>query len=108
MSCLKPVSRNIKLLLLEAAYKADNARDTVDREFWLSRQSSWLHLATSYEYTDRVSDFLQEEDALPKTPFCSICDLPMRAIHVHGRSDASTDCHLQNIPFVRYSRRLWR
>src|SRR5262245_4803646 len=72
MSCLKPVSRNIKLLLLEAAYKADNARDTVDREFWLSRQSSWLHLATSYEYTERVSDFLQEVDALPKTPFCSI------------------------------------
>jgi hypothetical protein len=35
-----------------AAQKAVNAREATDRKFWSERESYWLHLATSYEYTE--------------------------------------------------------
>jgi len=87
---LRPANQNTRYCYekaLEAGQRAAAAREPGDREFWLERERHWLHLATSYDYQQRLSAFIAELRGLPKRPFCSVCDVPMRAKWHRCRSD---------------------
>src|SRR5262245_34937139 len=95
---LKPANQNAKYCYeraLEAEQKAANAQNAADRDFWLEREKHWFHLATSYEFTERVAAFIQELRNLPKMPIYSVCDVPMRVKRLHARSAGSTEYHYE-------------
>jgi hypothetical protein len=95
---LKPTNQNTKYCYeraLEAEQKAANAQDAADRKFWLEREKHWFHLAASYDFTERVTAFIQELRNAPKTPICSNCDVSMRVSRFHSRSEGSTEYHYE-------------
>ena len=76
---LRPANQNTRYCYekaLEAGQRVAAAREQEDREFWLERERHWLHLATSYDYQQRLSAFIAELRGLPKRPFCSVARCP--------------------------------
>lgn len=47
---------------VDCAEKAKTASTPEDREFYLGMQRRWTFLATSYEFTDRLSNVTDELD----------------------------------------------
>ena len=93
---LKPANRSAKHCYekaLEASQKATNTQNTAAREFWLEREKHWFHLATSYEFEERVAAFVRELRNAPKTPICSLCNVPMGIERLRSRSEGSTEYH---------------
>ncbi len=59
-----------------AAQKAVNAREVRDRQFWLERESYWLHVATSYEYMEG-GPMIALNDTQLQTVMAAAADLPV-------------------------------
>jgi hypothetical protein len=90
---LKPANRSAKHCYekaLEASQKAANTQSAADQEFWLEREKHWFHLATSYEFEERVAAFVRNA---PKTPICALCDVPMGIERLRSRGEGSTEYH---------------
>jgi hypothetical protein len=91
---LRPADQNARYCYekaLDCQQRAGEVRDSDEREFWLDRQRQWLHLGASYEYQQWLSAFLAELSSWPKQPFCSVCDVPMRAKRNRARGDGLTE-----------------
>jgi len=79
---LKAVDRNARYCYekaLEAGKRASAARTQTEREFYQHNETRWLRLGASYEYQERLADFINELRSLPKTPFCGACGGYMRS-----------------------------
>jgi hypothetical protein len=87
---LKRTNQNVKFCYeraVTASQEAANARTPMDRNFWLDRERSWVGLATSHDYQERLAGFIQELRTLPRRPICPVCDVPMRAKQFRCRPD---------------------
>jgi hypothetical protein len=85
---LKRTNQNAKFCYesaARAAQKAANAHTPSDRDFWLDRERHWIHLGASYDYQERLSNFIEELRTLPRRPICTACDVPMRVTRLHYR-----------------------
>jgi hypothetical protein len=73
---LKVVNKNARYCYekaLEAANRASRARSQSEREFYQHDEARWIRLGASYEYQERLADFINELRNLAKTPFCRAC-----------------------------------
>ena len=61
-----------------AKMRALKALSTSVRTFYLETEARWLRRAATYEYTERLAIVVARLSALPKMPFCPVCDTPMR------------------------------
>jgi len=80
---------------LEAERQAQNAKKAFDRDFWLSRQTQWLNMATRYDYMERLQGFIDQMPAFPKRPQCTACDVQMRATRHQLRPDGLMEVQCQ-------------
>jgi len=88
---LRPANQNTRYCYekaLEAGQRAAAAREPGDREFWLERERHWFHLATSYDYQQRLSAFIAELRGLAQTAILFCREVPMRAKWHRCRSDS--------------------
>jgi len=87
---LKRTNQNVKFCYeraVTAAQEAANARTPMDRNFWLDRERTWISLAASYDYQERLAGFIQELRTLPRRPICPVCDVPTRVQQFRCRRD---------------------
>jgi len=78
---------------LAAEERASRALTPAEREFYLDTLASWLQLGASFEHAERIEAFLAQLRALPKNPFCPVCDLCMDANGLTCRPDGLIECH---------------
>jgi len=97
---LKSNSKNVRFCYeraFAAAQHADNAREAIDRQFWLYRERQWLKFATYYEHSERLTAFIKGMRSPPKQPVCSDCEVLMHVRRMQCRSDKSTEYHYECI-----------
>ena len=66
----------------DARQRALEERDPQRREEHLEAEQRWLKLAHSYEFTNRLGQFL-DASREPKHPRCAACSVPMWLVDVH-------------------------
>jgi len=72
-----PDVRRCYVNALGARERARKAKAPLDREFYLEAEKRWLRLAESFEYSARLSRFLEQPRNLPTRPICFACDVAM-------------------------------
>ena len=77
---------------LEARQRALQASTTTERDDFLVIEKSWLKLAASYEFTERLDSFLRKD--FPKHPTCPSCAVPMWLVEMNS-SAAGVECRYQ-------------
>jgi hypothetical protein len=61
-----------------AQERASKALSAEVRKVYLETEARWLRRAASYEHAERLAIVVARLSALPKMPFCPVCDTPMR------------------------------
>ena len=79
-----PKARNA----LEARQRALEAKTIKERNGFLVVEKSWLKLAASYEFSERLERFAGKD--FPEHPICSSCAVPMWLVEMN-----STDAGVQ-------------
>jgi len=69
-----------------AKARASKALSAEVRKFYLETEARWLCLAASYEHAERLACVVARLSALPRMPFCTACNTPMRPNGVGGRA----------------------
>jgi hypothetical protein len=70
-----------------AKARASKALSAEVRKFYLESEARWLRRAASYEHAERLAIVVARLSALPRMPFCPVCDTPMRPNGVGCRAD---------------------
>jgi len=97
---LKAANQNVKYCYeqaLKASERASTAGMPAEQEFHLGDEKRWLTLAASFEYQERLIDFINELGALLKTPFCRVCSRSMRPKGMRGRQNGLAECDFECI-----------
>lgn len=92
---LKPSSPEARLCYehaFEARRRALQASTTRERDDFLAIERSWLKLAQSYEFTERLDRFLGKD--FPKHPECPSCAVPMWLVEMNS-SPEGVECRYQ-------------
>ena len=92
---LKVANKNVKYCYekaLEASERASEAGTLTEREFYLDAEKRWLALGASFEYQERLTNFINELRNLPKTPFCRACSAYMRPKIMRCSQDGLAEC----------------
>jgi hypothetical protein len=71
-----PKARECYERAARARDRAAHARDELERQDCLNDEARWLKLAQSYEYTARLTDFLNKQRR-SSHPKCATCAVPM-------------------------------
>jgi hypothetical protein len=71
---------------LEARQRALQARTTAERDDFLAIENSWLNLAASYEFSERLDRFTNK--GFPKHPICPSCGVPMWLVQMNSTQPA--------------------
>ena len=77
-----PHARQCYESALEARQRALQARTTAERDDFLAIEKSWLKLAESYEFSERLDRFANED--FPKHPKCPSCAVPMWLVEMNS------------------------
>ena len=92
---LKAANKNVRYCYekaLVASDRASKAGTPTEREFYLNAEKRWLSLGVSYEYQERLTDFINALRTLPRTPFCRTCNVPMRPEGMRCRQNGLAEC----------------
>jgi hypothetical protein len=71
---------------LEARQRALQASTAEERKDFLILEKSWLKLAESYEFSERLDRFTNKN--FPKHPICPSCAVPMWMVEMYSTSTA--------------------
>ena len=78
---LRAANRNVRYCYeraFESNDRALKARTQTEREFYQNDEKRWLALGGSFEYQERLTDFMNELGNLLRAPFCRACGAKMR------------------------------
>ena len=67
---------------VEARQRALQAKTTTERDDFLAIEKSWLKLAESYEFSERLDRFANKD--FPKHPICPSCAVPMWLVEMNS------------------------
>ena len=67
---------------LEARQRASKAKTTEERDDFLVIEKSWLNLAASYEFSERLERFAGKD--FPNHPICPSCAVPMWLVEMNS------------------------
>src|SRR5215510_1140353 len=77
-----PQARQCRESALEARQRALQARTTAERDDFLAIEKSWLKLAESYKFSERLDRFANKD--FPKHPICPSCAVPMWLVEMNS------------------------
>ena len=77
-----PKARQCYESALEAGQRALQATTTAERDDFLAIEKSWLKLAASYEFSERLDRFTGED--FPEHPVCPSCAVPMWLVEMNS------------------------
>lgn len=79
-----PLAKDCYERAFEARERGTKASDPAARHEFFESEARWLKLAQSYEFSDRLSQFLAGHN-LPNRPACPNCAVPMWLVKIgHG------------------------
>jgi len=87
-----PKARHCYEHSVEARQRALQAKTTTERDDFLAIEKSWLKLAESYEFSERVDHFTGKD--LPKHPVCPSCAVSMWLVEMNS-THAGVECRYQ-------------
>jgi hypothetical protein len=79
-----PDARHCYEQAAEARQRAFATSDAMVRDDLLASEARWLKLAQSYEFSERLSEFLNRPVSLPEHPVCRSCGLAMWLIEIQS------------------------
>jgi hypothetical protein len=92
---LKPANPKAKYCYeraLEARERGLQAHSPAARDEFFESEARWLKLAESYEFSERLSRFLDKD--FPKHPVCPTCAVPMWLVEMNS-TDAGVEYHYE-------------
>ena len=84
LKAASPNARHCYEQAAEARRRACATNDAPTRDDLLASEARWLKLAQSYEFSERLSEFLNRPVSLPEHPVCRGCGLAMWLIEIQS------------------------